>query len=103
MASAAAAADDSSVLLSGKVVDADSGRIIPCRLSIDGPDGSQHFAASGGGTAVRYDRKRFERRERGLDVRAPPHEDRGVDVPVARHHRDAGLGGPLPDRRRGGA
>src|SRR4051812_27594889 len=46
------------VVVRGEVVDAATGRPIPCRLTIHGRDGSWHFAesASPGGSAVAYRR-----------------------------------------------
>jgi hypothetical protein len=49
--------------LSGSVVDADSGKPLPCRLTIRGADGTFHFAksASPDGSAIEYRKQSFHK------------------------------------------
>jgi hypothetical protein len=51
--------------LRGDVVDAESGRPLPCRIYLQGTDGSWHHARSEGGTAVPY---RKERQKGSIEV-----------------------------------
>jgi hypothetical protein len=44
--------------LRGEVVDAESGRAVPCRIYVQGSDGRFHHVRSDGGTAVPYSRER---------------------------------------------
>ena len=41
----------------GEVIDAGTGAPLACRLYIQGPDGSWHFAKSDGGSAVEYNKQ----------------------------------------------
>src|SRR5688572_17483547 len=68
--------------LRGEVLDADTGKPIPCRISIRGADGTFHFAKSAApdGTAVEYRKQSFHKAsfENHVTLSAHPFT---VDVP----------------------
>src|SRR5579883_2615863 len=59
LAFASCAAPRADPVLEGRVVDADDGRPLPCRLYLQGPDQTYYFAqsASAGGSAVEYSKQ----------------------------------------------
>lgn len=62
------------VLVQGEVVDAESGRPLPARLSIQGTNGAWHFAksASATGSAIRYERRNGASAEMHTTLSAHP-------------------------------
>ena len=65
---------DEGTLVVGRIVDAETGQVLPARLYIVGPDGKSHFARSAGpkGSAVRYDKQRGTSFERHTTLSAHP-------------------------------
>jgi len=66
------AAAPQSVSVRGEVLDAETGKPIPCRLYIQGPDGTWRFAKSSGGTAVEYRKQNGKSVEHHTTLSAHP-------------------------------
>jgi hypothetical protein len=62
------------VALEGEVVDAESGKLLPSRLYVEGPPGTWHHveSAAAGGSAVRYAKERFRSVEVHTTLSAHP-------------------------------